>query len=85
MASSSRAPHLLHLDKQGRLIIPADLRRALGVEPDSDLTAVLADGTLVLKPKQATERDLWAMFAAVNDSLSDELMADRRTEATRER
>ena len=84
MASLHKSPRLLHMDKQGRLIIPADLRKALEVEPNSDLIATLEGKQLVLRPRGTTERELWEMFSNVEGSLKDELLGERRAEAERE-
>ena len=69
------------MDRQGRLIIPVDLRKALEVEPDSDLIATLEGKQLVLRPRGTTERELWEMFSNVEGSLKDELLGERRAEA----
>ena len=72
------------MDKQGRLIIPADLRKALGAEPNSDLIATIEGKQLVLRTRGMTERELWEMFSNVEGSLKGELLGERRAEAERE-
>lgn len=72
------------MDEQGRIIIPADLRKVLGFEPNSDLVAFIEGEQLVLRPRRATERELWEMFSGIEVSLSRELIQERRAEAERE-
>jgi AbrB family looped-hinge helix DNA binding protein len=71
---------------QGRLVIPASIRRSMGIVPGDILLAREKDGQLVLeKPDQVLER-LKKTFANVpaDVSLADELIAERREEARRE-
>jgi bifunctional DNA-binding transcriptional regulator/antitoxin component of YhaV-PrlF toxin-antitoxin module len=71
---------------QGRLVIPAALRRAWQVESGQVLIARLEGERLVLeKPAQILQR-LKRRFAALHGqpSLADELIAERRVEARRE-
>jgi AbrB family looped-hinge helix DNA binding protein len=69
------------VDKQGRIIIPIDLRKTLGLEPNSDLVAFIENDQLVLRPRQAVEQDLWRMFGGVEESLSRDLIRERGAEA----
>jgi bifunctional DNA-binding transcriptional regulator/antitoxin component of YhaV-PrlF toxin-antitoxin module len=76
----------LHVGPQGRLVIPARLRQAWGIERGTVLLAHLEEDRLVLeKPAQVLQR-IKRRFAALQDqpSLADELIADRRVEAERE-
>jgi AbrB family looped-hinge helix DNA binding protein len=76
----------VHVGPQGRIVIPAHIRRALGILPGETLIARVKDGQLVLeKPEQVLAR-LQATFANVprDVSLVDELIAERREEARRE-
>jgi AbrB family looped-hinge helix DNA binding protein len=71
---------------QGRLVVPAALRRRLGIEP-GDVLVARADGDrLVLESRNAILARLRSRFAPVppDVSLVDELLAERREEATRE-
>ena len=71
---------------QGRLVIPANIRRAMGIVPGEILIARIKDGQLVLeKPEQIMAR-LKETFANVppDVSLADELISERREEAQRE-
>lgn len=74
------------LGRQGRLVIPASLRRSLGLEEGDRLVARQDADRLVLeKPEQIKQR-LKARFAQVpvERRLVDELIAERREESLRE-
>ncbi len=75
----------LRLGAQGRIVIPGELRRALGVQPGDQLVAWMEDDRLVLKAREAVERELWDMFASVPRSLASDLIRERRLEAEHER
>lgn len=76
----------VQLDPQGRLVIPAQLRRSLGFESGDRLIAHLEDGRLVLEKVGTIKRRLKNRFShlAQTTSLSKELLAERREEARRE-
>jgi AbrB family looped-hinge helix DNA binding protein len=69
---------------QGRLVIPSEIRRALGISPGDVLLAVVEDDRLVLEKREAVLQRLRRRFAHVEVSLADELIAERRSEARRE-
>jgi AbrB family looped-hinge helix DNA binding protein len=75
----------VRLGPQGRIVVPAELRRELGLEEGSEL-AIRSDGRrLILEPRAEVLRRLRRRFAAVGDvSLVDELGAAREDEARRE-
>jgi AbrB family looped-hinge helix DNA binding protein len=75
------------IGRQGRLVIPAPLRRRLGIEAGDVLVARAEDDRLVLERREAVLARLQRRFAKVpaNVSLVDELLAERRAEARRER
>lgn len=84
---SDQAKHTeVQLGLQGRLVIPAPLRRALGFEPGETLLVRVEDDRLVLEKQESVKRRLKARFAAIPSgrSLARELLADRREEAKRE-
>jgi AbrB family looped-hinge helix DNA binding protein len=77
----------VHVGPQGRLVIPAPLRRALRLEPGETLMArVEADRLVLERPRAALGRLQRAFRDAVPEgvSLVDDLLADRRAEAGRE-
>jgi AbrB family looped-hinge helix DNA binding protein len=74
------------LGRQGRLVIPASLRRSLGLEEGDRLVVRQEANRLVIeKPEQIKQR-LKARFAQVpaERSLADELISERREEGRRE-
>jgi AbrB family looped-hinge helix DNA binding protein len=73
----------VQLGPQGRVVIPALLRRQLGFEPGDRLIARLEDGRLILEKPETIKHRLKARFAHLprGKSLADELLAERREEA----
>jgi len=71
---------------QGRIVIPAHIRQALGINPGETLIARVKDGQLVLEKREQILARLQDTFAKVprDVSLVDELIAERREEARRE-
>ena len=82
---AQNTPHPVRLGPQGRLVVPAELRRELGLEEGAEL-AIRSDGRrLILEPRSEVLRRLRRRFSDVRDvSLADELAADRGAEARRE-
>lgn len=76
----------VHLGAQGRLVIPAALRKRLGVDKGDTLLAHVDEGRIVLEKAESVKRRLKGRFAVLGKkvSLADELIADRRAEASRE-
>ena len=75
------------LDQGGRVAIPAEYRRALGLRPGEEVILRLGDGEItLLSVAQALRRAQDAVRRNVPEgrSLSDELIAERRTEAAHE-
>lgn len=71
----------------GRIALPADIRRALGLENgDTVLFEVDGDGVRIRPAKLALRRiqDRLQAFAPEPGIVSDELIADRRAEGRRE-
>ncbi len=76
----------VRLGPQGRLVVPVELRRELGLEEGTEM-AIRSDGRrLILEPRAEVLRRLRRRFAHVPDgvSLAVELEADRKDEAQRE-
>jgi AbrB family looped-hinge helix DNA binding protein len=71
---------------QGRLVIPAAVRKALKVEPGTELAIRLEGEQLILERREAVERRLKARFAHIPQevSLVEALLRERREEARRE-
>jgi AbrB family looped-hinge helix DNA binding protein len=77
----------LHMGQHGRIVIPAEMRRALGIGPGSTLVATLEEGgRIVLEDRQAAarrERGSWKALAGGRDLVAD-LLSHRRAEAALE-
>jgi AbrB family looped-hinge helix DNA binding protein len=71
---------------QGRLVIPAQLRKALNLKPGDRLIARQMGESLVMERREAIEKRLQDRFRHIPKevSLVDELIAERRAEAARE-
>lgn len=70
----------------GRLIIPAEMRRAMGIKPGDTISLRLEEGALkVVSAKQAldTIRKLAKSLKKPGESIVDEFISDRRKEEQR--
>lgn len=76
----------LVLGQQGRLVIPADVRAALGLAPGDRLHLHVAGRRLTLQRQQDAIGELRSLGGDVPEtrSLVDELLADRRLAAAQE-
>lgn len=82
------APHgEAAVNNQGRVTIPAQVRRAAGIETGAPLVVYVEDGRVVLETRDQLadriRRDVTASWIG-DGSVVDELIADRRADATRE-
>ena len=73
------------LGAQGRLVIPAELRAELGLEPGAVLHLHVSDGRLVVTTAEHAAAMLRRLGSGVSRerSLVAELLAERRAEAQR--
>jgi bifunctional DNA-binding transcriptional regulator/antitoxin component of YhaV-PrlF toxin-antitoxin module len=79
-------PIRVRLGPQGRLVVPVELHRELGLEEGTEM-AVRSDGRrLILEPRAEVLRRLRRRFGHVPEgvSLAEELAADRQEEPRRE-
>ena len=77
---------MTRLGDGGRVVIPAEFRKELGLAPGDRLMLVLEDGQVrLLTPQRAIERSqaVVRQYVQKGRSLSDELLAERREETTR--
>lgn len=76
------------LGDDGRLVIPASLRKEVGIKP-GDTLVIESDGdSLLLRSYDQVLRetqDFFRQFVPPGVSVVDELIADRRAEAAREK
>lgn len=86
LAMAQRTTARVMIDRRGRIVIPAHLRRTLDFVPGDTLVARAEDGCLVLETREHVLARIQALFAKVPPgvSLADELIAERRAEAQRE-
>ena len=75
------------VNDQGRVTIPAQVRRAAGIEAGVPLVAYVEDGRVVIETREQLadriRRDIAAAWRG-DASVVDELLAERRAEAARE-
>jgi AbrB family looped-hinge helix DNA binding protein len=69
---------------KGRVVIPAEIRRELDIHEGSELVALVEGEAVVLVPRSAIKSRLRSMFAGVESSMRDELIAERRADASRD-
>jgi AbrB family looped-hinge helix DNA binding protein len=77
-----------HLSQGGRIVIPADYRKALGLKPGDDVVLVLEGNEVRLAtPRQAVKRaqSLVRQYVSKGRALANELIKDRRQEVRLER
>ena len=75
---------MLQVGEDGSMEIPSELRERLGIEAGTKLVARVEGDRLVLETPAAVLARLQALFAGVEGSMADELIAERRAEAERE-
>lgn len=75
---------LVEVGPKGRIVIPAHIRRRLGIEQGTRLAVLIDDDAVVLVPRAAIERRLHGIFKRVPTSMAAELLEERREEAQAE-
>ncbi len=82
---SAAVPHVqVRVGPQGRVVIPAELRHRLGLEPGRVLVGYIDGPRLVLVPPEELLDELEDMFADMSGGMAAELIEERREEARRE-
>lgn len=74
------------LDASGRMVVPKDIRTALGIEGAGELVLSVEDGAMVAMTQMEAVRRVQRLLreaVPAGVSLVDELIADRREEARR--
>lgn len=85
--TSAKLKARVQIGAGGRVVIPAEMRTAMGVSEGDTLLARIVDGELHLLSQDAAVRKARALvqrYVPAGVSLVDELIADRREEARRE-
>jgi AbrB family looped-hinge helix DNA binding protein len=76
------------LSAEGRVVIPATIRKALGLKPGATLTFRVEGDDIVMTTRDAAIAKLQRMFREApqrsSGSLVDQLIAERRADAARE-
>lgn len=75
------------ITEDGGIVIPAEYCKALGLRVGDEVMLILADGELrIMAIEVATRRaqEIVSQYVPEERSLADELIAERRAEATRE-
>lgn len=75
---------LLSVGPKGRVVIPVEIRRRLGLQEGSQLVALVEGEGVLLLPRSAVKQRLRGMFADVGTSMAQELIRDRRSAAAKE-
>jgi AbrB family looped-hinge helix DNA binding protein len=76
----------IRVGEQGRIVIPADIRREMLIDIGSTLVARIENDKLILEKPEAVLKRLQARFKKIPKgiSLADELISERRAEAANE-
>ncbi|MDZ5647470.1 AbrB/MazE/SpoVT family DNA-binding domain-containing protein [Nitrospirillum sp. BR 11828] len=80
-------PQAATMAANGRLVVPLEVRRAVGLEAGGKLLARVEDGRIVLETIEAAVarvQKLARRYGSPDRSLVDELIAERRAEAAHE-
>jgi AbrB family looped-hinge helix DNA binding protein len=87
-SSVSHPTHKVVVGDRGRVVLPSEVRAAMDLKPGTPmLLTAEADGSLRLSPYRAVaegNRGMLAEVAPKEESLVDELLAERRREAAQE-
>ena len=88
MARNAAVRYKAKVDGTGRVLIPAEIRKRLGMKPGATVTITEGpSGRIVLEPAMALLREAQDYFRSIAPASvlwSDELIAERRKEARRE-
>jgi AbrB family looped-hinge helix DNA binding protein len=87
MALDDKMTSWTRVDKHGRIVIPAQIREAVGLPPGTKVRLWVEDGELRLMSLDASIKRVQAMVAKYTKGrtgLVDEFIAERRREAERE-
>lgn len=79
--------HRVRIGRQGRVVLPAEVRHRLGLKEGQVLVVREDEGRVILETRESILGRLRAPFETIprGVSLADELIAERRREAAAER
>ena len=83
----ANAEALARINEQGRVVIPARIRREMDLQPGETVVMRIEDGVLQIESHRARIRRIqqeFKKYAKPGVLASDELIADRREQARRE-
>ena len=72
---------MVRVGPKGRVVLPIEARRTLGIDEGDELVAVVHDDGVTLLTRAAAVARLRRLFAASDRSPVDVLLADRREQA----
>ena len=87
MKGQTVAFHQTRMTKEGRVLIPADLRKSLGLKEQEPLTIYAQDGEIRIVSRLQAIKQMQRRMAAhrvEGVSVVDELLRERREQAQRE-
>ncbi len=79
--------HTVKMSREGRVLIPVEVRTALGLAAGTSLSLAVEDGEIRLFDRARAlrrARDIVQKVKQPGESVADELLRERRAEATRE-
>ncbi len=80
-------PLQTRMSKEGRVLIPVELRKALGLKPDEPLNIYAVDGELrIVSRMQGIRRAqaIMAKYKKPGENMVDDFIREKREEAARE-
>lgn len=85
MATTERSAYHVTINAQGRVVLPAELRREAGIEAGDRLCVTLVDGAIVVRNLRHVREMLWAKYRDPSRDMTQEIIDERRAEAAAER
>ncbi|WP_105318329.1 AbrB/MazE/SpoVT family DNA-binding domain-containing protein [Thermus tenuipuniceus] len=87
VGAKKKAHYVVQVGSKGRVVLPAEVREALGLrEGERLLSTVEPEGTVRVEPLRKAVEEVYGLFrnVAPGVSLVEELIRERREEARRE-
>lgn len=74
----------ISVGQNGRVVIPVSVRKSLGLKQGQRLRLHLEDQKIILEKTDDALKNLQKRFSVIKQSLSEELIQERRKEARKE-